>query len=106
MNGAGQHDGLFGISIQLEFVRLNGIISHLQGNLKAIVFTNQVMMMNVQKCISDNRNKNTEITYFYEYLQYFRFLIKRSNSKMNCSSPITRMHDILLIECITFTEVS
>lgn len=29
VNGAGMHDGLFGISVQLELVRLNGIISHL-----------------------------------------------------------------------------
>lgn len=29
VNGAGLHDGLFGISVQLELVHLNGIISHL-----------------------------------------------------------------------------
>ena len=29
VSGAGLHDGLFGISVQLELVRPNGIISHL-----------------------------------------------------------------------------
>jgi hypothetical protein len=55
VNGAGQHDGLFGIFVQLELVHPNGIISRLQGNLKAIAFTNQVVM-NVQKCIQDSKN--------------------------------------------------
>src|SRR6476646_7801850 len=53
VNGAGQQDGPFGISGRLVLVHRNGIINHLQGNLKAIVFMNQ-SGMNARKCIRDN----------------------------------------------------